>query len=75
MAGGAVQRRVGPEQREAVLVLVDLLHGDLPALHAVTLLTICAELALMDVGAWQSAHCLPTFVNTGLTWHWVQATP
>lgn len=50
MAGGAVQRRVGPEQREAVLVLVDLLHGDLPALHAVTLLTICAELALMDVG-------------------------
>ena len=48
MAGGAVQRRVGPEQREAVLVLVDLLHGDLPALHAVTLLTICAELALME---------------------------
>ena len=40
---------MGPEQRKTVLVLVDLLHRDLPALHAVTLLTICSELALMNV--------------------------
>lgn len=41
---------MGPEQWKAVLVLVDLLHRDLPSLDAVTLLTICTELALVNVG-------------------------
>ena len=50
MAGCAVERGVGPEQGKPVLVLVDLLHRNLPTFHAVTLLTICAELALVDVG-------------------------
>ena len=49
VARSAVQRRMGPEQRKTVLVLVDLLHGNLPAFHTVTLLTICPELALVDV--------------------------
>lgn len=50
VAGGAVQHRMGPEQRKTILVLVDLLHGNLPAFHAVTLLTICPKLAFMNVG-------------------------
>ena len=39
-----------PEKGKPVLVLVDLLHRNLPTLHAVTLLTTGAELALVDVG-------------------------
>ena len=46
----AVQRGVGSQQRKAVLVLVDLLDRNLPALYAVALLAIGAELALVDVG-------------------------
>ena len=49
VAGRAVQRRMGSEQRKPVLMLVDLLHRNLPTLHAVTLLTIRTELALMNV--------------------------
>lgn len=40
---------MGSQQRKPVLVLVDLLYRNLPTLHAVTLLTICSELALMNV--------------------------
>ena len=50
MARTAVQGGVGSEQREAILVLVDLLHGNLPALDGVALLAAGTELALMDVG-------------------------
>lgn len=50
MTGAAVQRGVSPQQRKSVLVLVDLLGGNLPTFHAVTLLTIRAELAFMNVG-------------------------
>lgn len=40
---------MGPEKGKPVLVLVDLLHRNLPTFHGVTLITICAELALVDV--------------------------
>ena len=50
MAGTAVQRGVSSEQRKAVLVLVDLLHGNLPALDGVALFAAGTELAFMDVG-------------------------
>lgn len=50
MARTAVQCGVGSEQREAILVLVDLLDGNLPALDGVALLAAGAELALVDVG-------------------------
>ena len=41
---------MGPNQRKTILVLLDLLDGNLPALDAVTLLAIGAELALVNVG-------------------------
>ena len=50
MARAAVQRGVSSEQRKAILVLVDLLHGNLPALDGVALFAAGAELALVDVG-------------------------
>lgn len=37
------------DQGEPVLMLVDLLHRDLPALHRMTLFAIGTELAFMDV--------------------------
>lgn len=55
MAGAAVQGRVGPQQRKPILVLVDLLGGNLPTFHAVTLLTIRTELAFMNVSVAISA--------------------
>lgn len=50
MAGTAVQRGVSSKQRKAILVLVDLLDGNLPALDAVALLAGGTELAFVDVG-------------------------
>ncbi len=50
MAGGAIQCCVGSHQGKAVLVLVDLLGGNLPALYAVALLATGAELPLVDIG-------------------------
>ena len=50
MAGGAIQCCVGSHQGKAVLVLVDLLGGNLPALYAVALLAAGAELPLVDIG-------------------------
>jgi hypothetical protein len=50
VAGGAIQRCVGSHQGKAVLVLVDLLGGNLPALYAVALLATGAELTLVDIG-------------------------
>ena len=45
-----LQRRVGSQQREAVLVVLHLLHGDVPTLYRVTLRAIRAHLALVHVG-------------------------
>ena len=49
MTGIAIHRRVCADQREAIEVLVDLLHGNMPAPHRVALLAIGAHLALVDV--------------------------
>ena len=45
----ALQRGVGPEQREAVLVVLYLLHGNVPSLHGVALCAVRAHLSSMDV--------------------------
>lgn len=49
MARRALQHSVRSQQREPVVVLLDLLRLHLPALHRVTLFTICSELAPVQV--------------------------
>jgi len=46
----ALHRSVGPQKRKAILVIFDLLDSNVPSLDRVTLRTIRAHLALMDVG-------------------------
>lgn len=46
----AIERRMRSHQREAVLVILDLLYRYLPSLHRVTLLAVGAELAFVNVG-------------------------
>jgi hypothetical protein len=50
VAGITIERRMRPQQWKAILVLVDLLGPDSPALDGVALLAVCAELPLMNVG-------------------------
>ena len=50
MAGIAIDCRVGPGQRETIVVLLDLLDRYSPATHAVALLAIRAQLAPVNVG-------------------------
>ena len=50
MAVFALHRRVRPQQREAVLVIFQLLHGHVPALHGVALRAVRAHLCLVHVG-------------------------
>ena len=50
VAGIAIDGGVGSGQRKAVIVLLHLLDGNIPPAHGVTLLTIGAELALVNVG-------------------------
>src|SRR5215472_6055639 len=50
MAIVALRGRVGPEQREAILMILHLLHGNLPSLHRVTLRTIRAHPSPVHVG-------------------------
>ena len=45
----ALHGRMGSEQREAVLVVLYLLHGDVPSLHRVALCAVRAHLPSMDV--------------------------
>ena len=45
----AIQSRVRPNQREAIHVLIDLLNGDVPTLHRVALLAVCAHLPLVNI--------------------------
>jgi len=45
-----LHRRMRPQQREPVLVILYLLHGDIPALHRVALRAIRAHLSLVHVG-------------------------
>jgi len=49
VAGIAIHGGVRADQGEAVQVLVDLLHRDVPALHVVALFAIGAHLALVKI--------------------------
>lgn len=50
MAVFALNRRVCSEQREAILVILQLLYGYVPALHGVALRAVRAHLPLVHVG-------------------------
>jgi hypothetical protein len=41
---------VSPQQRKAILVLIDLLHPNRPSFDRVALFTVRAELPLVNVG-------------------------
>ena len=49
VTGVTVHGRVCANQWETIHVLVDLLDGDIPALHGVALLAVGSHLALMDI--------------------------
>jgi len=57
MAAVALQQRVRPYQRKTVEMLLDVLHGNTPALHAVAVLASSAELPAMDIGVAVGAFC------------------
>lgn len=50
VTGVAVDRRVRSGEREAIVVLLNILVGDLPSAHRVALLAIRAQLATVNVG-------------------------
>lgn len=50
MAFGAIHGGVRAKEWEAVLVVLQLLRGNIPALHGVTLCTVGPKLAAMNVG-------------------------
>lgn len=50
MAIVALHGGVGSQQRKPVLVILHLLHGDIPALHRVAIRAIRTHLALVHVG-------------------------
>ena len=50
MARVAIQRRMRSHQGKTILVVLDLLHRNLPAFHGVALFASGAELALVNVG-------------------------
>ena len=50
MAIVALHSRVRSEQRETILVIFHLLHGNLPSLHRVAVRAVRAHFVLMDVG-------------------------
>jgi len=50
MAILALHGRVGSEQRETILMILHLLHGNLPSLHRVAVRAVRAHFILMDVG-------------------------
>ena len=49
MTGSAVKGRVCAEKREAILVIVDLLYRNVPAIHGMALFTTRSELAFVNV--------------------------
>lgn len=46
----AIHRRMSPGEREPVVVILDLLHRNLPASHGVALLAVGAELTAVNIG-------------------------
>ena len=61
VAGIAVHRGVRPSQRKAVVMLLNLLNGDIPSTDGVALLTIRSQLPLVNVGV----AILATLSNVG----------
>lgn len=53
VAGIAIDRSMGPRERELVVVLLNIPSRDLPSPHRVALLAIRTQLALV-ISAWQS---------------------
>jgi len=49
VAGVTLQGSVCADQRKAILVLLDLLDGNLPALHGMALLAVCPKLTAVNV--------------------------
>ncbi len=64
VAGIAIDGRVGSGQREAVIVLLHLLDGNLPSADGVALLAIGSKLTSMDVGV----AVLATLADAGEHW-------
>lgn len=64
VTGIAVYGRMRSGQREAIIVLLHLLHRDLPSTEGVALLAICSQLPLVDVGM----AVLAALSNTGEHW-------
>lgn len=60
----ALQGRVGAQQREAVHVLLHLLHGNIPALHCVAIRAIRPHLPIVHVGV----AVLAILSNIGENW-------
>jgi hypothetical protein len=50
MAGVAIHGSVRTNERKAILVILDGLHGHVPALNRMTLLAIRSHLAAVDIG-------------------------
>jgi len=50
MAGIARHGSMGSEKRKAILVVLNLLGGDIPAFYGMTLRTVGAHLAAMNIG-------------------------
>lgn len=46
----ALHGRMRPEERKPILVIVDLLYGNLPALNGVTLRAVRSHFSLMNIG-------------------------
>ena len=49
VAGVAVHGRVRSGERKAIVVLLDLLHADLPSLHGMALLAVGAQLSAVNI--------------------------
>ena len=50
VTGVAVHSRVRSGKREAIVMLLDLLHADLPSLDRVALLAVRSQLPPVDIG-------------------------
>ena len=50
VASVAVDRSMGSRERESIVMLLHVLHRDLPSTHGVALLAISSQLTLVDVG-------------------------
>lgn len=66
MAIFALHSRVRSEQRETILVILHLLHGNLPSLHGVAIRAVRTHF-ILRTSVWQSLQFMLTSVKTGFT--------